>query len=535
MDRARLIYERFVMVHPEHRNWIRFAKFEEGHGFINSGRKIYERAVEFFGEEHMDEKLFIAFAKFEENQKEHDRARVIYKYALDNMDKEQCAELYKAYTIHEKKFGERAGIENVILSKRKFQYEEEIKENPMNYDAWFDYVRLVESEGNVDIIRETYERAISNVPPSNEKHFWRRYIYLWINYAVYEELEAEDYDRARQVYRAALELLPHKKFTFAKLWLLYAQFEIRQKQVDTARRALGSALGKCAKAKLFRGYIDLEIQLREFTRCRTLYEKFLEFNPENVQTWMKFAELETLLGDAERSRAIYELAINQPKLDMPEILWKGYIDFETEQEESDRARDLYKRLLERTQHVKVWLSLAQFERQNDHEDRLVQARHVYEEANKALRQSREKEERLMLLEAWADFEAEEGDEKSQAQVADLMPRRVKKRRKIKTEDGSDQGWEEYFDYIFPEDEAAKPNLKLLAMAKMWKKQKETVADEDKEPEADEEERIPIEDDSVTANIDAENPDADDQDIVNESSDESEDEDGESENKKPRLD
>ena len=116
-------------------------------------------------------------------------------------------------------------------------------------------------------------------------------------------------DRARQVYRAALDLLPHKRFTFAKLWLLYAQFEIRQKDAATARRALGSALGKCPKAKLFRGYIDMEIQLREFTRCRTLYEKFLEFNPENVQTWMKFAELETLLGDAERARALYELAI----------------------------------------------------------------------------------------------------------------------------------------------------------------------------------------------------------------------------------
>ena len=34
-----------------------------------------------------------------------------------------------------------------------------------------------------------------------------------------------------QVYRAALELIPHKRFTFAKLWLLYAQFEIRQKEV----------------------------------------------------------------------------------------------------------------------------------------------------------------------------------------------------------------------------------------------------------------------------------------------------------------
>jgi len=534
LDRARRIYEKFVFVHPDVKNWIRFARFEESHGFINSGRLIYERAVEFFGEEHMDEKLFIAFSKFEENQKEHDRARVIYKYALDNMAKDKCTELFKAYTIHEKKFGERSGIENVILSKRKFQYEEEVKENPMNYDAWFDFIRLVESEGNIDIIRETYERAIANVPPSKEKHYWRRYIYLWVNYAVYEELETSDMDRARQVYRAALDLLPHKRFTFAKLWLLYAQFEIRQKDVATARRALGSALGKCPKAKLFRGYIDMEIQLREFPRCRTLYEKFLQFNPENVQTWMKFAELETLLGDVERARALYELAIGQPRLDMPEILWKAYIDFEVEQEETDRARELYKRLLTRTQHVKVWLSFAQFEFQLEHEDRIEQARHVYESANKKLRQSGEKEERLMLLEAWRQFEKEMGDDVSMKNVDNLMPRRVKKRRKIQSEDGSDQGWEEYFEYIFPEDEADKPNLKLLAMAKMWKKNK---ADESEKQPADEPTDKNTEPrhntaDSVTAesnfhNIvsreeNIENIDADDQDIINESSSDEDD-------------
>lgn len=37
------------------------------------------------------------------------------------------------------------------------------------------------------------------------------------------------------------------------------------------------------------------------------------------------------------------------------------------------------------------------------------------------------------------------------------------------EDGIEQGWEEVFDYIFPEDEASRPNLKLLAAAKNWKK------------------------------------------------------------------
>ena len=55
---------------------------------------------------------------------QHDRARVIYKYALDHLPKEKCQEVYKHYTVHEKKFGDRAGIEDVIVNKRRFQYEE---------------------------------------------------------------------------------------------------------------------------------------------------------------------------------------------------------------------------------------------------------------------------------------------------------------------------------------------------------------------------------------------------------------------------
>lgn len=37
---------------------------------------------------------------------------------------------------------------------------------------------------------QVYERAISNVPPAPEKRYWQRYIYLWIKYALFEELEA---------------------------------------------------------------------------------------------------------------------------------------------------------------------------------------------------------------------------------------------------------------------------------------------------------------------------------------------------------
>merc|ERR1712025_413344 len=109
----------------------------------------------------------------------------------------------------------------------------------------------------------------------------------------------------------------------------------------------------------------------------------------------------------------------------------------------------------------------------------------------------------MLLENWRDFELENQDEEFIQKVSNLMPKRVKKRRRIEQDEdapgGADAGgWEEYFDYIFPEDEGAKPNLKLLAMAKMWKKQKveeevrqpepqESFKEEDKESESQENE------------------------------------------------
>ena len=235
------------------------------------------------------------------------------------------------------------------------------------------------------------------------------------------------------------------------------------------------AIGMCPKDKLFRGYIDLEIQLREFDNCRRLYEKFLEFGPDNCTTWIKFAELESILGDIERARAVYELAIEQPRLDMPELLWKAFIDFEIEQQEYDRARRLYSKLLKKTQHVKVWLSLAQFEASIDESDSLDRARDIFEQAYKTLRTAVDKEERLMLVEHWLDFEKERGTKESVARVEKNLPKRIKQRRKIVAEDGTDSNqWEEYMQLVFPDDEAVQPHLKLLAMAKRWKKGSDDV-------------------------------------------------------------
>ena len=42
----------------------------------------------------------------------------------------------------------------MIVSERRFQYEEEVRANPLNYDGWFDYIRLEESAGDIERTRE---------------------------------------------------------------------------------------------------------------------------------------------------------------------------------------------------------------------------------------------------------------------------------------------------------------------------------------------------------------------------------------------
>lgn len=218
----------------------------------------------------------------------------------------------------------------------------------------------------------------------------------------------------------------------------------------------------------------------------------------------------------------------QPLLDMPELLWKAFIDYEIQQGDRDRARELYERLLDKTKHLKVWLAYAEFEAcplgllpERGHmpeeelraamasgegaegpAERERAARAVYERAAKCMRDdlSSRKEEAVLVLEAWREFErgcVSEAAEEREIRVQEVekrMPRRVKRKRPVlgsesppsiawdawdaKDEgplcpagDGREAGMEEYFDYVFPEEEAGAPNLKLLEAAYRWKKQK----------------------------------------------------------------
>lgn len=194
-DNVREIFKRFIGSHPDTKNWLKWCKFEESIGRNDLARQIYEECINTLGDEYIDQNFYVSFAKFETRLKEIERARAIYKYALEKLPPGRQANLYNVYTQFEKQFGDKDGLEDVVLTKRRKHYEDELADNPSNYDLWFDYARLEEDNGNETKIREVYERAISQVPLVNEKMYWKRYIYLWIFYAIWEESSQKVYLR----------------------------------------------------------------------------------------------------------------------------------------------------------------------------------------------------------------------------------------------------------------------------------------------------------------------------------------------------
>lgn len=484
VDRARQIFLQLLVVHPQPRNWIKFAQFEQESGSLESCRQVFSDAIDSYLQ-NPEETLFIEFAPLETKLRESDRARAIYRFGLDQLPRSNSQRLYGAYSTFEKRYGDQGEVENTILVKRRAYYETEVRANPRNYDTWINYIRLLETLGDITVVREAYERAISHLPPTQEKRHWRRYIYLWLFYAIFEELDCKDMDRASQIYQECLRVVPHKHFTFAKLWTAKAKLHLRRRETQAARKTMGKAIGMFPKDRLFKTYLDLETKLFEFDR--TIHAKRIEWNPRNPQAWIGFAELERGLGDNERARAIFELAL-EPRHDqllMPEMLWKAYIDFEDEELEYERPRSLYERLLTMTNHAKVWISFVKFEINASEavgdaaeietegqsgslsEKTVSRARNLFRRGLESMKMNGQVEDRITLLDAWEDFEKTHGTPEDVLEITNKKPRKARRRRKF----GEDsEHVEEYVEHIFPEDAGANKLPALLEKAYAWKRE-----------------------------------------------------------------
>ncbi|RKP03807.1 hypothetical protein CXG81DRAFT_5275, partial [Caulochytrium protostelioides] len=506
-QRATRVYRRYVEADPQSKRWIQWAKHEEAAGHVDLARRIYEECLDALQEGLLDPTVYISFARFEVRQQELERARAIFQFGLRQYPSAQCTSLRNAYALFEKQYGAHDVAEQAVLEKQQQFYEATLAADPLAYDHWIDYVQLAETmyAAEPERVRAVYDRAVAHVPPVLEKHAWRRYIYVWIFYAVWEELAQDHSQGAVDVYQRCLAVIPHARFTFSKIWLRLAECHVRRRELALARKTLGLAIGKAPKTKTFQAYIDLELRLREFDRVRTLFQQCLRWQPQRSRTWVQYAQMEDQLNDTDRVRALYAMALAQPVLDMPEVLWKAAIDFEIGEGEWDRAADLYERLLDQNRHVNVWQSYARFKVQQavaalamrradaadppaapsetEQQAAVAAGRAVLERGEAHTRRLGDPAQRVQLLEAWLAFEKTFGTPAAVSAVLRRFPRTVKKRRVLQAAGAAGPSapssataataakgpqFEEYFDYVFPDDQVETPSQKLLEMAYKWK-------------------------------------------------------------------
>ncbi|MDP2437747.1 MAG: HAT repeat-containing protein, partial [archaeon] len=208
--------------------------------------------------------------------------------------------------------------------------------------------------------------------------------------------------------------------TFSRLWVMAAEFELRQKNLPAARRLLGSALGYRPSFGVFEAYIAIERQLGQFDRCRSLCEKMLQRFPLHSRAWRFFAAFESALQEPMRARALFELALERSQqLDSPELVWRDFLAFELKQGNQPAVRSIYERLLAQLPSVQVWLNYASFEAFAQQPER---ARAIYRRCWELLQKvsSGFPSERSSLLDAWMVFERQHGDGQSQASVDALI-------------------------------------------------------------------------------------------------------------------
>ncbi|GBE59158.1 crooked neck family 1 isoform [Babesia ovata] len=478
IDRCREIFERFLENRPSCSAFLKFVKFEQRQKNYPRARAAFVKCLEIVPSELLTEEFFIKFAAFETSQANIAGAEKVYEQGLMTLPRENAELLYRTYVSFQKQHKDKETIDNLIVTKKRNEYEQNLLDEPYNYDVWFDYIRMEEqtlsddghpegidqsyAEAQQTRICELYERAISNLPQVDNRRLWRRYSYLWIGYAIFSELTLGQPDRAIAVYRKALQVLPKE---FAKFYILLAELHLRQEDLDSMRKTFGMGLGRCSKPKLFEAYAQIELKLGNLDRCRHIHAKYIEMWPFKPDSWLAFVNLELMLDERERVRALCEGAIAMDQMDMPETVWNRYIEIEKEWQQHPYVRNIYERLILKTTHIKVFKGYAEFEFESGYLDK---GRAVIERGLEFYKASGHQVERAGLLAHLLQMERKYGDAESTVKARSRQPKKVRRKRKL--EDGSTV---EDVVYVFPDD--GLQQSKILQAALRWKQKQQQLA------------------------------------------------------------
>lgn len=492
---ARDVYRRYVSEYNDAEAWNKWVTFELNLSFqeaehIATIRGVFEAGANalFVNLKNYDDSDLCFFMKrwiqWESLLGEVDRSQAIYSKLVEGnyLLKTQQMSLVREIRLLNGLNGDTAKIDE-LTTRRRLQYEQSVSRDPHDYDSWWALANLENSSTAISVL----QKAVSQTPDDSTKlTLWRRYVFLWINLALRHEYDMENSTMAREVWKNALSVIPHDKFAFGKLWIMYAEFEIRtSKRLDDARKILGRAIGQGCQAKpkrkIFEYYISLEAKIGEYDRVRKIFDKWLEMTILDskssgtisaAEVLLKYIEFEQSLKESDRCIELFKLGMSDLIPDNRSVL-SEYVDFLKEEFRYAEARQTLRQEINSKDQPSTWIFLALFESSilspsqieqlenletdqanfelDDHH--LTETRSVFEEGYNHYRKENKGKEAIEILNSWKDFETSHGSEEIIAKIEAKMPQLVSKSKQI---NGAT-------DYEFP---GPKIN-KFLANARKW--------------------------------------------------------------------
>ncbi|KAF1770340.1 hypothetical protein GCK72_002158 [Caenorhabditis remanei] len=345
--------------------WIGFAKLYEDNGDLDAARRTFETAVvsQFGGVSELAN-VWCAYAEMEMKYKRPKAALDLMRRACavprpgdyENMQSVQARVhrspiLWAMYADYEECCG-------TVESCRKV-YDKMIELRVASPQMIMNYAMFLEENEYFELAFQAYEKGIALFKWPSVFDIWNTYLVKFIKRYGGKKLE-----RARDLFEQCLENCPptHAKYIF----LLYAKLE---EEHGLARHALSiynratSGVDRSDMHLMYNIYIKKVQEMYGIAQCRPIFERAISELPEDKSRAMslRYAQLETTVGEIDRARAIYAHAaeISDPKVHVK--FWDTWKTFEVAHGNEATVRDMLRvrRSVEASYNVNVTLTSVQ--------------------------------------------------------------------------------------------------------------------------------------------------------------------------------
>lgn len=350
--------------------WIDFARFYEKNDQVEDARIIFEKSTHapFVKVEHLAH-VWCEYAEMELRVGDHEAALRLLRRAtappppgvrVSYHDQAETAQvrLHKSLKVWslladlEESFG--------TFQTTKAVYDRILELKIASPQIVINYALFLKEHNYFEEAFKAYEKGLALFKWPNVYDIWSSYLSEFLDR--YGGLKLE---RARDLFEQCLEACPEK---LAKaIYLLYAKLE---EQHGLARRAMAvydravEKVDKSERKAIFNVYLRKAAEIYGVTRTRQIYERAVETleDPADAREMsMRFAELETKLGEIDRARAIYSHCSQMCDPRVAADFWLAWKDFEVKHGNEDTLREMLriKRSVQHTYNTQINMMSAQ--------------------------------------------------------------------------------------------------------------------------------------------------------------------------------